>query len=57
MKKLILFILLAGCNPLDESKELKTEIELLKNQNDSLENELQKCDMILDAYEGLPMSI
>lgn len=57
MKKLILFLLLVGCNTMDKEKVLKNELQFLKKENDSLRNELQKCDMMLESYEGLPMGI
>ncbi len=36
---------------------LESENIRLRTEVDSLRNELHKCDMLIESYEGMPLSI
>lgn len=57
MKYLILFFFMVSCQSNKEVKTLKKENQQLSKEVDSLRNELQKCDMMLEVYEGSLMNI
>ncbi|MEH6769449.1 hypothetical protein [Maribacter arcticus] len=40
-----------------QANSLRNEAEALTKDVDSLKNELYKCDMMLEAYEGMPLNI
>ena len=50
----VLSILLSCTN---QKTDLTNKNQELQNKIDSLTNELNKCDMMLESYEGLPMGI
>ena len=50
MRIIVLLILLTGCT--NHNLELQKENERLKIEVDSLKSEINKCDMMLKAYEG-----
>lgn len=60
MKSLLIYpvfivVFLVSCNA--NNKSLERENIKLQKKVDSLKNELNKCDMMLESYEGLPMGI
>lgn len=48
-------MIFVSCN--SQPINLKEENELLKKKVDSLKVELEKCDMLIKAYEEMPLSI
>ncbi|GEM_PF-4241789 len=57
MRFLILSLFFIGCNSTIDPKVLENENIELRKQVDSLKNELNKCNMMIESYEGLPMGI
>jgi hypothetical protein len=57
MKRLWILLFVLGCGQPERLTELESENERLRTQVDSLTNELNKCDMMLEAYEGMPLGI
>ncbi len=60
MKPLVIYsilivVFLISCNT--NNKSLENENIKLQKKVDSLTNELNKCDMLLESYEGLPLGI
>lgn len=40
-----------------KTNEPQKETQQLQKEVDSLKNELYKCNMLLEAYEGMPLTI
>jgi hypothetical protein len=57
MKKIFIVLLVASCNQPNNLKELEQDKQRLQMEVDSLKQELYKCDMLIDSYEGMPMGI
>ena len=57
MRYFVFFFVLVGCNTDLDIQAAKQENTRLQKEVDSLKNELHKCDMILESYEGMPMNI
>lgn len=60
MKQLLIYsifivVFLVSCDA--HNKSIDRENIILQKKVDSLTNELNKCDMMLESYEGLPLSI
>jgi hypothetical protein len=53
----LFFILALGCGQPERLTELEAENELLRTKVDILTNELNKFDMMIEAYEGMPLGI
>ena len=54
---LLLSFMLIGCKEAQTIKELQRDNQLLQKKVDSLTNQLNKCDMMLEAYEGMPLGL
>jgi hypothetical protein len=57
MRIFVILLLLVGCNDNNQYSDLEKENILLHQKVDSLKNELHKCDMIMESYEGMPINI
>ena len=57
MKRILLFLILMGCNQPPGVQTLEKENLRLQKKVDSLKVELNKCDMLIESYEGMPMNI
>ncbi len=57
MRYFVFFLVMVGCNAEPDIQAMKQENSRLQKEVDSLKNELHKCDMILESYEGMPMNI
>lgn len=53
----ITLFILVGCNSDIEKQSLQIENRQLKIEIDSLKNELHKCEMLMESYEGMPLNI
>ena len=52
---LLLCIIFFSCD--NSEFNLESENIRLQKEVDSLSNELQKCEMLIESYEGMPMNI
>ena len=57
MKRILLLLILMGCNQPLEVQTLEKENQRLQKKVDSLKNELHRCDMLMKAYENDPLTI
>ena len=53
----LIVVINVNCVQHPQLKELELENKGLKKQVDSLKNELNNCDMMIQSYEGMPLSI
>lgn len=54
---LLLSLMLLGCNESKTIEKLQQDNNLLIKKVDSLTKELNKCDMMLESYEGMPLGV
>ncbi len=57
MRYFVLFLFIMSCNTVPDIETLKLENEHLQKEVDSLKNELHKCEMLMESYEGMPLNI
>ncbi len=50
-------LLITSCNKNNRISELEKENQKLKKEIIIMKDELLKCEMMLEAYEGYPLSI
>ena len=57
MRYILIALIIVGCNWEPGMKEVLEENIRLRKEVDSLKNELNKCDMLIESYEGMPLNI
>lgn len=57
MRFILLILIFTSCQGNSELNTLKKENQQLQKKVDSLKNELHKCDMLMESYEGMPLNI
>ena len=57
MKRIFILFLIVSCNQPPKIESLQLENNRLQKEVDSIKSELQKCEMLIESYEGMPLNI